>query len=183
MKLDVDQKEVCKIPKHMIDSFLSLIDENDWYVNNYRDKAGNMSDTNSIPLMHTKLCVSGANDMSAIDDIKPELLYDKYKDALDSVLEELKKYYSFDKYSAFLARLKPQGVVGTHQDKGKFLTLCHRVHVPLQTNPKVAYVVNNKEYYWQAGSAYEFNNTLDHGVVNRSDEYRIHLVINLYPKD
>jgi hypothetical protein len=183
MKLNLDQKEICTIPNDIVDNFLYLLNENDWYVSNYRDKAGNMGDTNSIPLMHTKLCVSGANDMSAIEDIKPEQLYEKYKDALNSVLNELKKYYEFDKYSAFISRLKPQGVIGVHQDRGKFLTLCHRVHIPLKTNPKVAYVINNKEYYWKVGSAYEFNNTLSHGVINRSDEYRIHLIVNLYPKE
>jgi aspartyl/asparaginyl beta-hydroxylase (cupin superfamily) len=182
MKLSVDQKKVCVIEQSLIDDFLSIIDENDWYVANYRDKAGNMSDTNSIPIMHTKLCASGLNSMKAIDDIKPEPLYEKYKNPLNLILQELKKYYEFDKYSAFLARLKPNGVIGSHIDSGKFLTLCHRIHVPLQTNSNVEYLIDNKKYYWEIGNAYEFDNTRMHGVINNSNEYRIHLVINLYPK-
>jgi hypothetical protein len=183
MKLSVDQKLVATVPTQLIQQFLSLVDENDWYVANYRDKAANMSDTNSIPLMHTPLCASGLNTMQPINDIKPELLYNKYKDVLTLILEELKKHYKFDKYSVFLARLKPRGVVGAHVDQGNFLTLCHRIHVPLKTNPNVAYVIDDKEYYWEAGNIYEFDNTRMHGVINRSDEYRIHLVVNLYPRE
>jgi hypothetical protein len=183
MKLDVNQKLVSTVPAQIVEQFLALIDEDDWYVANYRDKAGNMSDTNSIPLMHTKLCASGLNTMQPIHDIKPEPLYEKYKDSLNSALDELKKHYEFRKYSAFLARLKPGGVIGMHADAGNFLTLCHRIHIPLKTNPAVAYVIDDNEYYWEAGKIYEFDNTRVHGVINRSDEYRIHLVINLYPKD
>jgi aspartyl/asparaginyl beta-hydroxylase (cupin superfamily) len=133
--------------------------------------------------MHTKLCVSGANDLFAIEDIKPEKLYEKYQDLLNLTLNELKKHYEFSKYSAFLARLKPNGVVGMHVDSGSFLTLCHRIHIPLKTNPAVSYVIDDKEYYWEPGNIYEFDNTRMHGVINRSDKYRIHLVINLYPKE
>jgi hypothetical protein len=183
MKISVDQKLVAPISKNIINEFLSLIEENDWFVTRYRETVGSMSKTNSIPLMHTKLCASGFNTREAIDDIKPEALYDKYKDVLNLVLEELKKHYKFNKYAAFLARLNPRSAIDSHVDKGVFLTTCHRVHVPLQTNQSVAYAIDGKEYYWEAGNIYEFDNTKMHGVFNRSDEYRIHLVLNLYPEE
>jgi hypothetical protein len=183
MKLDVDQKVVCDVPDEIIQRLLDSIEESDWHVSDYRNAAGNMSDTHSIPIMHTPLCASGYCDMRPIDDIQPEPLYEKFYPHVEPILGLLGEHYQFAKYAAFMALLKPRGVVGLHPDKGHFLELCHRIHVPLLTNPGVAYHIDGKEYYWQRGKAYEFDNTRVHGVFNRSDDPRIHLVINLYPAE
>jgi len=182
MKLDVDHKVVGAVPDHLIQAILDVIDENDWRVSDYRNKAGNMGDTHSIPIMHTPLCFSGYCDMRPVNDIRPEPLYDKYHPVVKPVLDILGQHYEYAKYAAFLAYLKPRGVIGLHPDSGHFLTLCHRIHVPLLTNPGVAYVIEDNEYYWERGKIYEFDNTRVHGVANRSDEPRIHLVVNLYPE-
>lgn len=181
MKLEVAQKLVCNIPDALIQAMLDTISPEDWDADNYRQKTGNMNDTKSIPIMHTVLCAT-SKDMDAINAIRPELLYDKFIPVLQPILDILATVYPFTKYAAFLAYLKPNGVIGTHPDIGLFLSKCHRVHVPLLTNPGVAYVIDGQEYYWERGNAYEFDNTRPHGVINRSDEPRIHLVVNLYPK-
>lgn len=183
MKLEVAQKKVGVIESKKIDKFISLIDEQDWFLSDYRQQINTMTATNSIPLMHTPLCASGLCSMKPIEDIKPQPLYEKYKESLDDILLDLSKYYKYKTYSAFITRLKPYGVVGKHIDVGNFLTLCHRIHIPLLTNPKVAYVIDEQEYYWESGNIYEFDNTRLHGVINRSDEYRVHLIINLYPQE
>jgi aspartyl/asparaginyl beta-hydroxylase (cupin superfamily) len=41
-------------------------------------------------------------------------------------------------------------------------------------------MIDKNMYYWERGKIYEFDNTRLHGVYNNSNEYRIHLVINLY---
>lgn len=180
MKMSAPYVEVCAIDDGDIQRLLDAIDAADWHVADYRSAVGNMGDTHSIPIMHTPLCASGYCDMRPINDIKPEPLYDKFYPLIEPMLNELKGRYEFVKYAAFIAMLKPRGTVGLHRDSGHFLELCHRVHIPLQTNPKVAYRIDDQEYYWQRGKAYEFDNTRVHGVFNRSDEARIHLVINLY---
>ena len=182
MRLDVPYREICSMPVSLIDSLLSKIEEPDWHVSNYRKSAGNMPDTDSIPILHTPLCASGLCNDRPIAEIKEEPLYRKFINEIQPILNVLREHFEFDKHAMFIARLRPHGTIGMHPDVGNFLTKCHRVHVPLQTNPLVAYRIEDQEYYWQKGKVYEFDNTLVHGVFNRSDEYRIHLVVNLYPQ-
>jgi hypothetical protein len=180
MKLDVDQKIIGQMPTHLIENFLNAIDEQDWYADDYRQNVGNMSDTNSIPIHHSPLCASGRYDMEPIRSIRKEKLYDKFFPYVEPILDVLREHYEFKQYSCFLARLKPFGKIGEHNDRGSFLELCHRVHVPLKSNSDVRYVIDDKSYYWEPGNIYEFDNTRRHAVHNNSEDYRIHLVINLY---
>jgi hypothetical protein len=180
MKLPVPYLEVCDVPDSMISSLLSLIDEQDWHADNYRKSAGNMQHTDSIPLRHTSLCATLFCTDESISAISNAGQFPKFEAVLSPFLQLLKEHYSFSEYAAFIARLHPHGEIGMHPDSGNFLTKCHRIHFPLQTNPQVAYCIENQEYYWQRGKAYEFDNTRIHGVKNRSDDIRIHLVVNLY---
>jgi hypothetical protein len=180
MKLDVDYKKVGKVPIKLINNVLDAIVEEDWFADDYRNKVGNMSNVNSIAIFHTPLCASARCDMLPIRSIRKEKLYSKYFPLVEPILDELRKHYEFRQFSCFIARLKPHGEIGKHIDKGSFLELCHRVHVPLKTNPLVKYCIEDKEYYWEAGNIYEFDNTRMHGVINDSEEYRLHLVVNLY---
>jgi hypothetical protein len=179
MKLAVPYIEICDVPVDIILGMLDAIAEEDWHVSDYRNAAGNMSDTNSIPIHHTPLCAT-CKTGEAIKAIRKEALFDKFEPLLNPFLDLLRDHYEFNQYAAFIARLHPHKQVGMHPDCGEFLETCHRIHFPLQTNPKVAYCIEDQEYYWKRGKAYEFDNTRIHGVKNRSDEMRIHLVVNLY---
>lgn len=173
--------EVGNIDMIMIGKFLSKISEEDWYVSTYRDNIPTMLSTNSIPLHHTSLCASGLCNDDAINSIRKEPLFYKFEGELMTIIEILKEHYNFKQYAAFLARLDPESEIGEHVDSGNFLTKCHRIHIPLKTNPDVAYCIDNIEYHWPSGKIYEFDNTRLHSVKNRSKEQRIHLVVNLYP--
>jgi hypothetical protein len=180
MKLAVPYIEICDVPEELISGMLGAIAEEDWHTSDYRNAAANMGNTNSIPIHHTPLCASGLCTDEPIKAIRKEILFDKFEPLLTPFLDLLREHYQFDQYAAFFARLHPHSDIGMHPDSGNFLTKCHRIHFPLQTNPKVAYCIEDQEYYWQRGKAYEFDNTRLHGVKNRSDEIRIHLVVNLY---
>jgi hypothetical protein len=182
MRLKSPIIEICDVPEELISGMLGAIAEDDWHISDYRNAAGNMSHTNSIPIHHTPLCATCATS-EAIKAIRKEVLFDKFEPFLRPFLDLLRDHYEFNQYAAFIARLHPQKEIGMHTDSGVFLETCHRIHLPLQTNPKVAYCIDGQEYYWQRGKAYEFDNTLIHGVKNRSEEFRIHLVVNLYPKE
>lgn len=177
MKLSTPYFEVCDVSDSLLDALVSAIDEADWGVANYRKTVFPQTDT--IPIHHTPLCYS-CLDERTIHSIRKEPQFEKFEPLIRPMLELLGQHYTFNQYAAFIARLCPNGQIGMHHDAGAFLETCHRVHIPLQTNPKVAYCIENQEYYWQRGKAYEFDNTRLHGVKNRSDESRIHLVVNLY---
>jgi hypothetical protein len=187
MKLDVPYFEICDVPLGIVDNIVNNIQEQDWFINDYRNNVGSMDDTNSIPIHHTPmcasgppLCASGIYDDLPIHSIRKEPAYDKFFPLIEPVLNILKNHYSYNQYACFLARLKPGGEISMHIDTGNFLTKCHRIHLPLVTDEKVEYIIDGTSYFWRKGTLFEFNNTLLHGVKNNSSIYRIHLVINLY---
>jgi hypothetical protein len=184
MKLAVPYIEICEVPEALTSNILNAISDDDWHASNYRKAAANMGDTSSVPIMHTPLCAAGCGlGTEAIDAIEPQPLYDKYFPLIEPILDLLGEHYTYVKYAAFLAWLKPRGTIGLHPDGGGFTLRSHRIHVPIKTNPGVAYHIDGKDYHWPVGKAFEFDNSLVHGVFNRSDEPRIHLVINLYPEE
>ena len=177
MKLPVDQKKVCEIDKIIIDNILKNIVEEDWFIDNYRNNAGNMHDTNSIPIFHSIAC---GQDPDALLTVKKRLLFEKFYPLILPILDKLKNYYDYNYHTSFLARLNPYGTIAEHVDSGDFLTKCHRIHVPIKTNKNVTYWINNKPYYWKVGNVYEFDNLNQHRVNNNSNQERIHLILNLY---
>lgn len=173
MKLEVPYKVVGKIDTKLTDAFINKLVKDDWYVYDYRQPMNGMKDCNSIPLRHSSEYTSST--------IRNMPLFEKFEKELQDVLDYLKTFYKFEEYVAFMARLQPGGVIDPHHDSGEFLEQIHRVHVPLQTNSKCVYTVEDIEVNMEVGNVYEIDNMRVHGVYNRGDDYRIHLVINLYP--
>ncbi len=177
MKLDVDHKEICNIDLNIINNILNNIVEEDWFVDDYRKSVDGMGDTANIPIFHSKKCGSSPK---ALWSVEKRPLFNKYYPLIFPILELFKNYYDYNFHTSFLTRLNPGGTVEIHPDKGEFLERCHRIHIPIQTNNNVFYCIEEKEYNWKKGKSYEFDNTRLHGVFNRSMEYRIHLILNLY---
>lgn len=184
MRLSSPYIEICEVPSEMTDNLLRAIADEDWHVADYRRHLDSMRDTYTIPIMHTPMCAAGCGlGVEAIDAIEPQAQYEKYYPLIEPILDLLSSHYKYVKYAAFLALLKPGGTIGLHPDGGGFTLRSHRIHVPIKTNPAVAYHIDGKDYHWPCGKAYEFDNWLVHGVFNRSSEPRVHLVINLYTEE
>ena len=186
MKLDKPYFKIADVDTSIVTNILNSIEEEDWFANDYRKVAASkaMSFCNSIPIMHTPKCIFGftkdKDTCEAIRDIHQYPAYNKLYPSIKPVLDILNKHYTYNKWAAFLARLAPNSPIAGHYDLGKFLTLCNRIHLPLQTHPDVKYIIDNIEYHWKVGELIEFDNTRWHSVENNSDIPRIHLVINLY---
>ena len=58
-----------------------------------------------------------------------------------------------------------------------------RIHVPLITNKEVIMYSGDQSMHMPEGTIYEFHNNLIHSVVNQGEYSRIHLVIDLVPKE
>ena len=79
-----------------------------------------------------------------------------------------------------LAKLAAGHTIDRHID-GAGSNLCtHKIHVPLQTNSQVDFLINDVPYHLEAGQAYEVNNIVPHGVKNKGTEDRIHLIFELF---
>ena len=82
-----------------------------------------------------------------------------------------------------LARMAPGGVIHPHRDANPAAKWPHKIHVPLFTNPDVAFYVDGVEYHFAEGEAVEVNNLGVHAVANRGDTDRIHLIFEYYDLD
>ena len=77
-----------------------------------------------------------------------------------------------------LMRLTPGATVAHHTDSHYFWRNHLRLHIPILTQPEVTFFCEEEQVHMAAGDSWTFNNWVDHAVENRSDEPRIHLVID-----
>jgi hypothetical protein len=54
-----------------------------------------------------------------------------------------------------------------------------RIHVPLVTNPKAEFIVNDVSHHLKVGSAYKINPEQPHAIRNGGDASRIHLMFDV----
>jgi aspartyl/asparaginyl beta-hydroxylase (cupin superfamily) len=81
-------------------------------------------------------------------------------------------------------RLKAGSVIKQHTD----LNLGYedgevRLHIPVETNPAVEFVLGGKRIDMQPGEVWYHNFNLPHSVANKGDHDRIHLVVDCFLND
>jgi hypothetical protein len=81
-------------------------------------------------------------------------------------------------------RLKAGSVIKEHTD----LNLGYedgevRLHIPVETNPAVEFVLGGKRIAMNPGEVWYHNFNLPHSVVNKGDRDRIHLVVDCFLND
>jgi hypothetical protein len=82
-----------------------------------------------------------------------------------------------------LARMAPGGVIHPHHDNAPAAAWPHKIHVPLTTNPGVVFLQEGTPHHFPVGEAFEVNNLDEHGVENRGETDRIHLIFEYYDLD
>jgi aspartyl/asparaginyl beta-hydroxylase (cupin superfamily) len=70
-----------------------------------------------------------------------------------------------------------------HRDSGWYLSNVRRFHIPILTNDEVSYTVNDELKFMKVGECWEINNTAYHSVFNDGDTDRVHLVVDIIPKE
>lgn len=75
-----------------------------------------------------------------------------------------------------LAKLPGGTFIPPHVDGQPHVSVPHKIHVPLVTNPQTFFFVNDERFHLAEGVAYEVNNAARHSVVNGGDMDRIHLI-------
>ena len=79
-----------------------------------------------------------------------------------------------------LARLEAGHGIDLHVDGGGSHPFTHKVHVPLETNPWAVLRVDGGDFHLDFGHAYEVNNLVPHGALNRGERDRIHLIFEVF---
>jgi hypothetical protein len=80
-----------------------------------------------------------------------------------------------------LAEMPPGSSIARHHDNGDLLTLSHRCHLAVLTNPHVRFEVGDTAFYFPPGEVWEFDNLRRHAVVNLGKTRRVHLICNVLP--
>jgi hypothetical protein len=83
-------------------------------------------------------------------------------------------------YSYMISTMVPMQFLGTHwhgigPDMQRW---CFRVHVPIKTNPS-AFLIMDRAYHLEVGSAYKVNVERHHAVVNHGNDSRIHFMFEV----
>lgn len=78
-----------------------------------------------------------------------------------------------------LMGLDPGAQVPVHSDINYHWYKRVRIHVPIVTDPNVAFYCGDKQLHMQAGDAWIFDSWKYHQVKNNSDLFRVHLVIDI----
>jgi hypothetical protein len=173
----IENYDIDKIKKH-IESF-----ESEWEINTFRQNRVYFGRPN--PHLHTKTYTIQDHSLdwkfgSKIDStLVDKQLYDICKD----IIEDLEKKFNGKAGRVLLIKLLSKSEVYPHTDKGDYLSTVNRVHIPIITNSNVFYTVNNESINMKVGECWEINNFKTHSVSNKSDEDRVHLLIDILPLD
>lgn len=113
-------------------------------------------------------------------------LWNEWKPLLEQVLSQATAAYGYERGDfprVMLARMAPGGVIHPHRDQNPAAKWPHKIHVPLLTNDQVTFYVEGQGYHFPEGEAVEVNNMGVHGVANRGETDRIHLIFEYYDLD
>lgn len=92
-----------------------------------------------------------------------------------------------------VAKLRPNGVIKLHEDGTRvrddesalvydYFKSTIRIHIPIVSNDKVYFFINNQFYTMPVGQVWAINNLCAHGVINNDPEMiRIHIIVDVIP--
>lgn len=106
-----------------------------------------------------------------------------FQPVLQPVFEHVVKSYNFSQPEypkVMFARLQAKQKIDIHRDGAGSNLHTHKIHIPLQTNSDVKFIIADKQFYLKQGMAYEVNNIVPHGVLNEGDQDRIHLIFEVF---
>lgn len=110
-------------------------------------------------------------------------LWEDWREVIEPVVEHATGWYGYAEGRTtriMLARLLPGQTIDRHIDGSPSAKVPHKIHVPLQTNPHVHFLVRDRVHHLERGRAWEVNNRRHHEVRNESDEDRIHLIFDYF---
>jgi hypothetical protein len=84
---------------------------------------------------------------------------------------------------AMLIKLPAKKSIASHIDRGHHLETCDRIHLPIITDDKVSFIINETVYPMPAGTLARINNNIEHSVLNKSENDRVHLVMDFINSD
>jgi hypothetical protein len=113
-------------------------------------------------------------------------LWAEWSDLLLPVLRQATAAYGYANGEfprVMLARMAPGGMIHPHKDASPSAKWPHKIHVPLQTNDRVTFFIDDRPFHLAEGEAVEVNNMAKHAVENCGQTDRIHLIFEYFDRD
>ncbi len=179
MDIDVPIRELGAVDMAPLRDAILAQEEAAWHEDEFRQQTYDVHlQTQSIVLIFT----DGSNWPDP--DVRKEPGWDRLADVAVPIMEDIiAKHYPAGGtiIRAMAAKLLPGGKITPHQDSHASFHCGHRIHIPIQTNARARFMIDGRPYKFEVGQAYEINNQLQHSVMNKGSEDRIHFIFDYVP--
>lgn len=156
---------------------------NDSFISIRRKKIISQREVDAIFLRHSppieKPNVHSAYTSIHSHNVKNTQYYSYFPVCMETLLEFAKEINSL-LGRVLIAKLKAGTTIYKHIDVGAYYACRDRYHIVIQSNGSLM-EVEDKEYIWNEGELWKFNNKLMHGAKNLTSIDRIHIVFDVLP--
>lgn len=110
-------------------------------------------------------------------------LYEAYQDLIEQVEKAVSVFYRSSGVvcRSIITKLPPGKEIAEHIDTAPFFDEHRRVHVPIQTDDDIHFVVGGERVPMSQGEVWEINNKNPHKVINNSEQDRLQLIVDIKP--
>lgn len=187
-QLDTTRQDAPQTPHQQTNSIILQycfgepeIDKNFWQEDWVKKS---MPDIKSGQIKLDKRLRKRSTEKTFIKDIKQieERIVDSELNFLTkSLTKELEKKFKGVSALVLFTKLPANKAIEKHTDPGYYLSVVHRLHIPIITNDKCYFNIDNNIVNMKEGYLYELNNQLEHSVQNDGEIDRIHLIVDIIP--
>ena len=181
MNIEERLKELGEVDTSALTEAILNLDERAWHEEEYRQEAFDVHrETESVVLVFVNL-----DDWPNLEVLK-EPGWDRLADVAVPLMHEIiERFYPPGGaiIRAMAAKLLAGGRITPHTDSHPSFHIGHRIHIPITTNSRVRFMIDGKPHRFELGKAYEINNQMNHGVMNKGKEDRITFIFDYIPPD
>lgn len=113
-------------------------------------------------------------------------IWDEWQDRLLPLMHAAVRPLGYERHffpRVMLARLPAGTFIPPHIDGDALGHVPHKVHIPIQTNDKAFFFLEDERHHLAVGQSYEVNNGVRHSVANGGETDRIHLIFEYLDAD
>lgn len=106
---------------------------------------------------------------------------DKILELVEPIIKDLEEIHKGKRGKVLFIKLPSRCEVNIHRDRGYYLGIIRRHHIPIITNNECVFEVNCDMLNMLEGECWEINNSKYHYVNNNGETDRVHLMIDIIP--
>ena len=181
MNIEERLRVLGNVDASLLSEAILALDENAWYEEKLRQQAFEVHrQTESVVLVFVNL-----DNWPNLEVLK-EPGWDRLAEVAMPVMHDIIDRF-YPKGGAIIramaAKLLAGGRITPHTDSHPSFHIGHRIHVPITTNDRVRFMIDGRPHRLEPGKAYEINNQLNHGVMNKGKDDRITFIFDYVPPD